>query len=210
MITSVSPSRTESCTASSRRVFEQIQLQGDMTDIENKSLKELLILTSDDGFNDSFFADVLQGIEVPFGVIDQVPLFPGCESLSTNEEQKDCMSKEISMHVNKNFNTKLADELKLIGRQRIHVIFKINREGDIVDVRSRAPHPALEAEAIRVIKTLPKMIPGKQKGKFSLFPHRSRLCPAVGRMPLLSLRKSTTSKSSCDSDRPVQLSLVFQ
>jgi hypothetical protein len=75
------------------------------------------------------------------------------------------MSNEISMFVNKNFNTKIGKENGLVGRQRINVIFKIDNQGNIVDVRSRAPHPALEAEAIRVIKTLPKMIPGKQKGK---------------------------------------------
>ncbi|WP_298530903.1 M56 family metallopeptidase [uncultured Algibacter sp.] len=106
-----------------------------------------------------------EGIEVPFSVIENVPIFPGCELLTTNEERRDCMSKNISSHVNKNFNTKLADSLKLKGRQRINVIFKIDRNGDVVGVRSRAPHPSLEEEAIRVIKTLPKFKPGEQKGK---------------------------------------------
>ncbi|MFI1745133.1 M56 family metallopeptidase [Thalassobellus sediminis] len=103
-------------------------------------------------------------IDVPFSVIEQVPVFPGCENMS-NAEQKKCMSKSISRFVNINFNTELATKLNLKGRQRINVIFKIDREGNITGVRSRAPHPSLEEEAIRVIKTLPKMIPGKQKGK---------------------------------------------
>ena len=152
-------------------VFEQIQAQGTISEEENKALKELLILTSDDGFNDPFFADVIKDIEVPFGVIEQVPVFPGCESLTSNIEQKDCMSNEISMFVNKNFNTGIGKENGLVGKQRINVIFKINQEGDIVDVRSRAPHPALESEAIRVIKMLPKMIPGKQKGQTVTVPY---------------------------------------
>jgi bla regulator protein blaR1 len=152
-------------------VFEQIQAQGHISEEENKTLKELLIFTSDDGFNDSFFADVVKNIEVPFGVIEQVPVFPGCESLTSNIERKDCMSKEIAMFVNKNFNTGVGKENGLVGKQRINVIFKINQEGNIVDVRSRAPHPALEAEAVRVIKMLPKMLPGKQKGKVVTVPY---------------------------------------
>ncbi|PIV94965.1 MAG: blaR1 peptidase M56 family protein [Flavobacteriaceae bacterium CG_4_10_14_3_um_filter_33_47] len=152
-------------------VFEQIQAQGTISEEENKTLKELLILTSDDGFNNPFFADVIKDIEVPFAVIDQVPVFPGCESLTSNIEQKECMSKEISMFVSKNFNTNIGKEYGLVGKQRINVIFKINQEGNIVDVRSRAPHPALEAEAIRVIKMLPKMLPGKQRGKVVTVPY---------------------------------------
>ena len=124
------------------------------TQESKKQKKELLKQTEE-------FKNVL---DVPFAVIDQVPVFQGCEDMSI-EEQRDCISRNISIHVNKNFNTKLADELKLTGRQRINVIFKINTEGDIIDIKSRAPHPDLEAEAIRVIKMLPKMIPGEHNGK---------------------------------------------
>ncbi|MGM5469444.1 M56 family metallopeptidase [Flavobacteriaceae bacterium LMO-SS05] len=145
-------------------LFDQIQIQGEVTEDEEKSLKNLLILTSDNGFKDPIFADVLQDVEVPFSVIDEVPIYPGCESFLTNEERKQCMSDKIAQHVNANFNTKLGKELGLTGRQRVNVVFKIDNHGNIVDVRSRASHPALEEEAIRVIKTFPKMIPGKQKG----------------------------------------------
>jgi hypothetical protein len=146
-------------------VFEQIQAKGEVSEAETKALKGLLILTSEDGFNDPFFADVLNDVEIPFGIIDQVPVFPGCEDLESNADKKACMSKGVQKLVVENFNTDLADDLGLKGRQRINVIFKINNEGDVVDVRARAPHPALSEEAIRVLKTLPKMIPGEQKGK---------------------------------------------
>ena len=59
----------------------------------------------------------------------------------------------------------LAAELGLEGRQRITVEFKIDKTGHITDVRARAPHPRLEKEAISVVQSLPKMIPGKQRGK---------------------------------------------
>ena len=41
----------------------------------------------------------------------------------------------------------------------------IDEKGNIGQVRARAPHPRLEKEAARVINSLPKMKPGKQRGK---------------------------------------------
>jgi len=102
--------------------------------------------------------------DVPFAVIDQVPLFPGCEDLD-KEKAKKCTTAGISNHVAKQFNTKLANDLGLEGKQRISVQFKITKRGKITDVRARAPHPQLEKEAIRVVESLPKMTPGESKGK---------------------------------------------
>ncbi|HBR54020.1 MAG TPA: blaR1 peptidase M56 family protein, partial [Flavobacteriaceae bacterium] len=61
--------------------------------------------------------------EVPFAVIEKVPTYPGC--FGTNEEMKACMSKQIQQFVGENFNTKLANQVNLSGRQRISVQFKI-------------------------------------------------------------------------------------
>lgn len=108
--------------------------------------------------------EVEEDIEVPFAVIENVPVYPGCEK-GNNDAKKKCMSDKISAFVNKKFNTELASELGLTGRQRINVIFKIDRNGDITGIRARAPHPGLEKEAARVIGLLPKMKPGKQRGK---------------------------------------------
>ena len=103
--------------------------------------------------------------DVPFAVIENVPVFPGCEGLSNNEERKKCMSEKISQHVNRNFDKDLGGELGLSGINRVIVQFKIDRTGKITEVRSRAPHPRLEQEAARVINKLPSMQPGKQRGK---------------------------------------------
>ena len=103
--------------------------------------------------------------DVPFAVIENVPIYPGCESAGNNEAKKKCMSEKIQKFVQKKFNTDLANDLGLDGRQRISVQFKIDNKGNVVDVRARAPHPKLEAEAISVVQSLPKMTPGKQRGK---------------------------------------------
>ena len=111
-----------------------------------------------------------KGEEVPFSVIENVPEYPGCEKGSNSEKRK-CMSAKIAKFVQRNFNTKIAGDLGLSGRQRVNVIFKIDQSGSVVEVRSRAPHPRLEKEAARVINMLPKMKPGRQRGKVVIVPY---------------------------------------
>lgn len=103
--------------------------------------------------------------DVPFAVIENVPVYPGCESAGNNAAKKECMSDKINKFVNKKFDTELANELGLEGRQRISVQFKIDKNGNITNVRARAPHPRLEQEAVKVVKALPKMTPGRQRGQ---------------------------------------------
>lgn len=114
--------------------------------------------------------EVEEDIEVPFAVIENVPIFPGCDK-GNNAERRKCMSQKITKFVQRKFNTDLAGDLGLSGRQRINVIFKIDKNGDVVGVRARAPHPRLEKEAARVINLLPKMKPGKQRGKAVIVPY---------------------------------------
>jgi len=114
--------------------------------------------------------EVEEDIEVPFAVIENVPIYPGCEK-GTNAQKRDCMSSKIQKFVQKKFNTELAGDLGLTGKQKINVIFKIDKNGNVTGVRSRAPHPRLEQEAARVINSLPKMKPGKQRGKAVIVPY---------------------------------------
>ncbi|MFL2622184.1 MAG: energy transducer TonB [Flavobacteriaceae bacterium] len=114
--------------------------------------------------------EVVEDVEVPFAVIENVPEYPGCER-GSNAEKRKCMSDKIAKFVQRKFNTDLAGDLGLSGRQRISVIFKIDKNGNVTGVRSRAPHPRLEKEAARVINMLPKMKPGKQRGKPVIVPY---------------------------------------
>jgi protein TonB len=114
--------------------------------------------------------EVAEDVEVPFAVIENVPEYPGCER-GSNAEKRKCMSDKIAKFVQRKFNTDLAGDLGLSGRQRISVFFKIDKNGNVTGVRSRAPHPRLEKEAARVINMLPKMKPGKQRGKAVIVPY---------------------------------------
>jgi len=107
--------------------------------------------------------EYVKGEDVPFAIIEEVPVFPGCTG--TKLQLRTCLQEKITAHVNSNFNSKLANSLGLKpGVKRIFVMFKIDKEGNITDVKSRAPHQKLADEAIRVINLLPHMTPGKQKG----------------------------------------------
>jgi len=134
-----------------------------------KTLFTLALLISFSSFGQAI-NDEVKNKEVPFAIIEYVPEYPGCEK-GNNSEKRKCMSAKIREFVQLNFNTDLAGDLGLYGRQRINVIFKIDKKGNVVGVRSRAPHPRLEQEAIRIINMLPKMKPGRQRGKAVIVPY---------------------------------------
>lgn len=102
--------------------------------------------------------------DVPFAIIEDVPVYPGCKG--SKAELKACLQEKIAKHVNSKFNADLAADLGLTpGVKKIFVMFTIDKNGNIADVQARAPHKRLEAEAIRVVESLPKMTPGKQRGR---------------------------------------------
>ncbi|CAL2079237.1 energy transducer TonB [Tenacibaculum sp. 190524A05c] len=102
--------------------------------------------------------------DVPFSIIEDVPVFPGCTG--SNQQKKDCLNKKMRKHVQRYFDAELANELGLpSGKKRIFVQFKIDKDGSITSIRARAPHPRLKKEAERIVKKLPRMKPGRQRGK---------------------------------------------
>ncbi|MGJ8744874.1 M56 family metallopeptidase [Polaribacter sp.] len=98
---------------------------------------------------------------ISFMEIDKAPTFLGCES-----GDKACFSKEVQKHFTRNFKSDLPNQLGLeAGKKRVFIGFKIDKEGNIVDVTARAPHPDIKEEVIRVMNTLPKMGPGEHHGE---------------------------------------------
>jgi len=103
--------------------------------------------------------------DVAFVVIENVPIYPGCKG--SNSELRACFSDQIAKFVAEKFNIELASDLGLTpgSIQKIFVVFKIDKNGNITDINARAPHKKLQEEAIRVIDLLPKMTPGMQRGR---------------------------------------------
>lgn len=131
--------------------------------------------TAIDNLPDDTGDDEADDIPQIFDVLEQAPIFPGCENLN-KEASKECFKKQISRFVSKKFDTDLAGELGLNGKQRIFVQFIIDKNGNVIDIKARAPHTRLQKEAIHVIKKLPKMTPGMQ---------RSRAVPVKYTLPIM-------------------------
>lgn len=117
--------------------------------------------------SDEVQTQLLSAIElskgVPFAVIDKAPIFPYCENA---EDPKKCLQENIQKYVVQKFNTGIVNTLGLeSGKKKVYVQFKIDKHGNITEVRARGPHADIEREAMRVVNSLPKMIPGEHQGK---------------------------------------------
>ena len=107
--------------------------------------------------------EVEEDIDVPFAVIEDVPIYPGCEGVPKSQ-RRDCFQEQINKHIRKNFRyPEIAQEMGIQGR--VYVQFVIAKDGQITNVRMRGPDKNLEKEAERIISKLPQMTPGKQRGR---------------------------------------------
>ena len=102
-------------------------------------------------------------IDVPFAVIEDVPIFPGCESVAKSQRRA-CFQEQMNKHIRRNFRyPEIAQEMGIQGR--VYVNFIIAKDGSITNIRMRGPDKNLENEAQRIISRLPQMTPGKQRGR---------------------------------------------
>ncbi|AUC16418.1 energy transducer TonB [Tenacibaculum sp. SZ-18] len=139
---------------------------------DDKEIEETVIESTETDESESVeVEEIVEAVEeeeviedVPFSIIEDVPVFPGCTG--SNQQKKDCLNKKMRKHVQRYFDAELANELGLpSGKKRIFVQFKIDKDGSITSIQARAPHPRLKKEAERIVKKLPKMKPGRQRGK---------------------------------------------
>ena len=139
---------------------------------DEKEVEETVIETTETDETEAVEVEEIEEVEeaeeviedVPFTIIEDVPVFPGCKG--NKAALKKCFNKKMQRHFAKKFDSDLPNELGLSpGKKRLIMLFKIDRSGNIVDIRAKAPHPRLQKEAVRIIKLLPKMAPGRQRGK---------------------------------------------
>jgi protein TonB len=143
--------------------------------VDNKTvIPETTINTPDTAVPDAPFdptlvPDVAAPVETPivdFILVEEVPLYPGCEDEKGNEARKKCMSDKITRLVQKRFNgNDIASNYGLTGKQRIFVQFQIDKSGKISEIKTQAPHPKLGEEAERIVNKIPNMKPGMQRDK---------------------------------------------
>jgi protein TonB len=86
-----------------------------------------------------------------FDVVEQMPEFPGCAA---------ALMKWLSDNIK---YPSIAEENGIQGR--VVCTFVVERDGSVTDIQvARSVDPSLDKEAIRVLKKMPKWIPGKQNG----------------------------------------------
>jgi protein TonB len=107
--------------------------------------------------------EVEEEVDVPFAIIEDVPLFPGCEKVS-KDKRKECFQEKIQAHIKKNFSYPEA-AIDAGHQGKVFVSFIIEKDGKVTIANMRAPYPTLEKEARRIMNKLPQMTPGKQRGK---------------------------------------------
>ena len=141
--------------------IEETVIESTETDMEEAIEVEVAI-------DDVDVEEVEEDVSVPFAVVENVPVWPGCKG--KNLELRKCFQEKMIEHVTKNFEYP-AIAIEMGGNGRVFVLFNIDSEGKVSSIRTRGPDKILEKEAERIISLIPKMIPGKQRGRSVSVPY---------------------------------------
>ena len=119
---------------------------------DDVELEQQDILSSEDNQQEAVVEEEEESAQQIFTVVEEMPKFPGGDA-----ELLKFIAKSIKYPV-------IAQENGIQGR--VICAFVVNRDGSVVDAEVlRGVDPSLDKEALRVIGTMPKWTPGKQRGK---------------------------------------------
>ena len=95
--------------------------------------------------------------------IEDVPMFRSCKNVFKSQ-RRECFQNKMIKHIRKHFYyPKYAFNRGIQGR--VFVQFIIEKDGSISEIKTRGADKSLEKAALKIIKKLPKLIPGKANGK---------------------------------------------
>ena len=90
------------------------------------------------------------------------PIWPKCDR--SRQTPADCFDNKLRSHILRNFEyPEVAVSEKLSGT--VTVEFIINKKGKVEVLEVTGAHRYLQREAVRIIRTIPKMEPGKWGNK---------------------------------------------
>lgn len=99
-----------------------------------------------------------------FTIVEDMPYFPGCEKEKDKDKRKECTDKQMLQYLASVTYPEIAKESDITGK--VYVSYVINEQGEVEDVTlMRGADKILNEAAINHVKKMPKMIPGKQRGK---------------------------------------------
>ncbi len=102
---------------------------------------------------------------ISFAEVERVPVAPNCDAEQANSALRKCLQVSILNHVAKNFKFPKEDRKAGVGG-RIFVSFIVEKDATISTVEIlRGVSETLDAEAVRVVKSIPIDQPAYHKGK---------------------------------------------
>ena len=144
--------------------------------------KQILIVDNDveleveldiqaDDFNEDDIVDIdpiEDDVDIPLTLVENKPIFPGCEKYKSKDEQFACMNKKIFAMIRREFEyPEIAKEMGIQGK--VMVKFIINKKGKIGKIEVvRGIDKNLDKEAIRIIQKMKQKItftPARQGDK---------------------------------------------
>ena len=96
------------------------------------------------------------------GVIEEVPLFPNQARVDDVTDRR-TFNSLMQQHIGSHFNYPEEALAKRISG-RVSIMFTIDEEGNVGEIKTKGPSPILENEARRIISLLPKFHIGSQNG----------------------------------------------
>ncbi|MEM6965465.1 MAG: energy transducer TonB [Bacteroidota bacterium] len=104
--------------------------------------------------------------EIVFDIVAEMPRFPGCEQKAMGKQQlEQCAQEKMLNFVTENIQyPKIAKDNGIEGR--CYLQFVIKKDGTVSNVQIlRDVGGGCGREAVRVVNSMPKWIPGKHQGK---------------------------------------------
>ncbi len=137
-------------------VEDEVEIEEELEIEETETDEDEIVIIEEEEESDEIFN---------FAVVENKPIFPGCEDAGSKDEQYICFQQKIGQHIRNNFQyPAMAKELGIQGK--VYVSFVIGKNGEIKDIQiARGRDKDLDAEAVRIIKKLPRMKPAEQRGK---------------------------------------------
>ncbi len=141
------------------QVVEDDEILEDEPEIEDIEIEEDEIIEVPDVIEPEESAE-----QEIFTIVEDMPKFRGCENLSGNAATT-CTNTEIQKFIAKYIvYPPMALENDIEGK--VFVRFVVNQKGEVTDVTiAKGADSLLDNAALKLVKTMPKFTPGKQRGK---------------------------------------------
>jgi len=144
------------------QMFDKEELKGKNLHYDVSGKEVILTIKDPEKFEDKKDSN---GEIFSFAVVENKPVYPGCEAEINEESKFNCFNSSIMKHVAQTFI--FPKEARQKGIQgKMYINFVIEKDGSVSSVNvARGVDPLLDLEALRVICSIPQMQPAYQKGK---------------------------------------------